>query len=548
MTLPQDYKGGTYEILPNAFRGQSALTDITIPDWVSGIADELFSGTNVFEEENGIIYVDKWAVDITDRSLTALVFRAGTIGIADNAFAGMWELTEVVFPDGMKWIGKSAFYGSYQLLRVTFPKSVQTVGKQAFQDCFKLMEIYKEEGASITFGEWWDRNSPVWKTHQTLDEESILDIVDGYVFATREEEPYLIGYVGDAQDLVLPGGYKGEPYVIFANAFHSKRGIRSVVLPDDVLRIQIDAFAHSSVQSVIVGKNITKLTSGMFASCTGLTSVTLSGNLTILGEAVFSGCTALESIVLPINIEQVDARAFYQCENLTIYYQGASIPTSWHADWNRSGCPIVCSYQNITTDETFDYVISGDKAYITKYKGTGTTVVVPATLGEKPVVDIANIFTGNTTIVHVELPSTIAFLRASAFKGCTALESITLPETMTSIGAYAFYRCLALKSIKIPTGVTVILTQTFSICQSLTSVTIPNTVTEIEAQAFYGCSALETIFVPASVTIMGDRVFWSCNKLTIYCEVAKQPSSWSIEWNVSVRPVKWGQQPPESST
>jgi hypothetical protein len=83
-------------------------------------------------------------------------------------------MTEITFPDGMKWIGKAAFYGSYHLLRATFPASMKTVGRQAFQDCYKLMEIYKAEGSSITFGEWCFRNAPVWKTHQTLEEESMV--------------------------------------------------------------------------------------------------------------------------------------------------------------------------------------------------------------------------------------------------------------------------------------------------------------------------------------------------------------------------------------
>lgn len=58
-------------------------------------------------------------------------------------------------------------------------------------------------------------------------------------------------------------------------------------------------------------------------------------------------------------------------------------------------------------------------------------------------------------------------------------------------------------------------------------------------EAFCGCINLEKIFIPKSVQFIGKNAFKDCPKLTIYCEIDKQPETWDKEWNPDNRPVEW---------
>ena len=100
---------------------------------------------------------------------------------------------------------------------------------------------------------------------------------------------------------------------------------------------------------------------------------------------------------------------------------------------------------------------------ITSYKGTDTTVSVPAVIGKTAV----------TAIGEKALSPLASRLTPEQKRVRETLESVTIPAGVTEIGEEAF-----------------------SGCAKLTSVTIPEGVTEIERSAFDGCKKL-TIHAPA---------------------------------------------------
>jgi outer membrane protein assembly factor BamE (lipoprotein component of BamABCDE complex) len=127
-----------------------------------------------------------------------------------------------------------------------------------------------------------------------------------------------------------------------------------------------------------------------------------------------------------------------------------------------------------------------------------------------------------------------------AFYGCSSLVSIEIPSSVISIGDGAFYGCSSLTSIEIPSSITSIGDYAFYGCSSLTSIEIPSSVTSMGDGAFAGCSNLASIVIPSSVTSIGWQTFSGCSGLTIYCEAESQPSGWDSRWNFDNRPVIWG--------
>lgn len=142
-------------------------------------------------------------------------------------------------------------------------------------------------------------------------------------------------------------------------------------------------------------------------------------------------------------------------------------------------------------ESDFEYGASNDTATITKYKGAGGTVEIPATLGGYPVTGI----------------------KMQAFIECTSLKSVSMPESMTWIGDSAFAGCTGLEQVEISPNLTTIGPNSFYSCNGLTSVVVPDKVTIIESLAFFGCLNLESITIPASVTTLDSTFVYGCTNL-----------------------------------
>ena len=142
-------------------------------------------------------------------------------------------------------------------------------------------------------------------------------------------------------------------------------------------------------------------------------------------------------------------------------------------------------------ESDFEYGVNKGTATITKYKGAGGTVEIPATLGGYPVTGI----------------------QMQAFIECTSLKSVSMPESMTWIGDSAFAGCTGLEQVEISPNLTAIGSKSFYSCSDLTSVVIPDKVTSIESLAFFGCLNLESITIPASVTTLNSSFVYGCTNL-----------------------------------
>lgn len=142
-------------------------------------------------------------------------------------------------------------------------------------------------------------------------------------------------------------------------------------------------------------------------------------------------------------------------------------------------------------ESDFEYGVNQDTATITKYKGAGGTVEIPATLGGYPVTGI----------------------QMQAFIECASLKSVSMPESMTWIGDSAFAGCTGLKQVEFSPNLTAIGSKSFYSCNGLTSVVVPDKVTSIESLAFFGCLNLESITIPASVTTLNSSFVYGCTNL-----------------------------------
>ena len=251
---------------------------------------------------------------------------------------------------------------------------------------------------------------------------------------------------------------------------------------DDV----IGAYAFygcSSLTSLTLPSNVTKIGESAFEGCSGLTSLTLPSNVTKIGESAFEGCSGLTSLTLPSSVTSIGSSAFHGCSGLTSLTLPSSVTSiGWSA------------------------------------------------------------FSGCSGLTSLTLPSSVTEIGAYAFYGCSSLASLTLPSSVTEIGESAFSGCSSLTSLTLPSSVTEIGESAFEGCSSLTSLTLPSSVTSIGSSAFYGCSGLTSIYVSWESPLSIDAyTFKDANteKCILYVPKGTYDDYWLSNWGIFANIVEY---------
>lgn len=143
-------------------------------------------------------------------------------------------------------------------------------------------------------------------------------------------------------------------------------------------------------------------------------------------------------------------------------------------------------------EEDFYFTETSEGIRIDSYGGDSSVVVIPATIGGKPVVE----------------------LRDSAFAN-SKVEAVVIPEGVKRIGEYAFQNCVDLRYVKMREGLSSIGGAAFFGCTSLEKADIPEGVTCFEDYLFFGTQSLKQISIPASVTEMPGGISVQCPDLVI---------------------------------
>ena len=287
-----------------AFQYCANLTNLTIPDSVTTIGYEVFTGCKVTEYENGVGYVDKWAVySYTD--ITSVTLRTNTVGIGNALFKFRYRLASVTIPDSVIIIGDEAFRSCSSLTSITIGDGVTSIGANAFYECDSLTSVTIPDsvtsiGASAFCG------------CDSLTSVTIPDSVTS---------------IGDF-------------------AFSHCSRLTSITIGDGETSIGANAFYRcDSLTSVTIGDGVTSIGDRAFKDCKSLTSITIPDSVTSIGNSAFSGCTNLTSITIPDSVTSIGPYAFDYSLS-TIYYNGTA------DEWDK-----------ISIDSTNNYILISATIY-----------------------------------------------------------------------------------------------------------------------------------------------------------------------------------------
>ncbi len=264
-----------------------------------------------------------------------------------------------------------------------------------------------------------------------------------------------------------------------------------------------------TVPAVIDGVVIAGIDSYAFEN-KDMHTVIIEEGIEVIQPKAFVGCDNLQYVKSPESMLLINENAFFECSP-TLQLDASD--NTYVMDNEVASAELSSETETEPEYENYNgFLYDGNT--ITGYVGEDTEIVIPESINEVTIVEIAaNAFEDNTAITKVTIPDTVTTIGNAAFKGCTSLSELSLTKKLSSAGVEVFSGCSALKSITIPGTLKRVSKNMFYECRSLTSVVLEHGVNKVGPYAFYNCVNIETVQVPETITMLETWCFGYCEKL-----------------------------------
>lgn len=532
--IPETYGGAKVtSIAAGAFRGQTMITDVVIPEGVTYIGREAFAGcsalvrvkiptsvtqvgANLFEGTpydstltGELVYINSILYRCQSDAVTVSI-RQGTTVIAEEAFINRVNLAAIVVPDGVSYIGSNAFKNCSALSQIEIPKSVRDIVANAF-DGTKWYEDRKHE--MIYINDLLYR-VPAEIIVQSEQPTGSLRDKDAAELAKSGVATQIIPYT----DVIV----QGETTTICTLAF-ANTPVQKVQLPSTLTTIHYGAFQNcTALKQITLPESMTFIEGGAFQNCSVLSSILVPQNVTYLGASAFSGCTSLTSATLPQAITRISSGLFENCSSLTTVQASSALTSIGSRAFAETS-----ALSSFTFPQTLTAV--GEESFT----GSG---IVTANLPQSVTYLGAGAFADCTKLVYAQVPAAIQAVRERTFRNCTELKNVSIPEGIRYIGAAAFQNDVSLQTVDFAQSLLTICDNAFEGSGVGEGLVLPTALRTIGSRAFAGCMRLTSLTIPADVRKMGSQAFADGSSPSIVCAfsrttyMSKLASGWVADW------------------
>jgi len=558
---------GVTEIGRGAFLACTQLKNIVIPNSVRYIGMSAFEACGRLASVSfgsGLLTIENYAFSLCG-SLKEITVPDNVTTLGIGAFNACMGLKNVILGSGISTISEGLFHECYDLERVAFYSSVRSIESNAFDMCESLgvIEFYGSQAD-------WDNISIQSGNDDAIGAMLVCKVVDEFddvlieLELSEEGNGYVVVGIGSftERDLVIPDTYKGLPVTeIGTGAFERCESLRSVVIPDSVVKIgsgafannsslthvtfgnglvEIDdsAFMHTSLLRITIPDSVQLIDDNAFADCRLLDSVDLGEGIKAIGSYAFAYCVDLPEIIFPDSIEAVGFSAFEGCQSLatvglhpdiiymedsfgdcdcleTVIFRGN--PAQW---------AVLCRVLDLV--DLMDLEVRFEDGNETE----GTT-------GEEETPDVVDTTEEETPepveTTEEETPEPVDTTEEETPEPVeTTKEEETTVETpdgneysqgleFVISGDGSGYVVLSIGDcsdveIVIPSEykglpVTEIGEYAFSYAKGIVSVVVPDSVTYIGMSAFDNCTSLVSVYVPEGLEYIERKAFYNCSSL-----------------------------------
>ena len=532
--IPETYGGAKVtSIAAGAFRGQTMITDVVIPEGVTYIGREAFAGcsalvrvqiptsvtqvgANLFEGTpydstltGELVYINSILYRCQSDAVTVSI-RQGTTVIAEEAFINRVNLAAIVVPDGVSYIGSNAFKNCSALSQIEIPKSVRDIVANAF-DGTKWYEDRKHEMIYI--------NDLLYRVPAEIIVQS-----EQPTGSLSDKDAAELAKSGVATQIVPNTNVivKEDITTICTLAF-ANTPVQTVQLPSTLTTIRYGAFQNcTALKQITLPESMTFIEGGAFQNCSALSSISVPQNVTYLGASAFSGCTSLTSATLPQAITRISSGLFENCSSLTTV-QASSALTSIGS--------LAFAETSALSSFTFPQTLTAVGAE--SFTGSG---IVTANLPQSVTYLGAGAFADCTKLVYAQVPAAIQAIRERTFRNCTELKNVSIPEGIRYIGAAAFQNDVSLQTVDFAQSLLTICDNAFEGSGVGEGLVLPSALRTIGSRAFAGCMRLTSLTIPADVRKMGSQAFADGSSPSIVCAfsrttyMSKLASGWAADW------------------
>lgn len=532
--IPETYGGAKVtSIAAGAFRGQTMITDVVIPEGVTYIGREAFAGcsalvrvkiptsvtqvgANLFEGTpydstltGELVYINSILYRCQSDAVTVSI-RQGTTVIAEEAFINRVNLAAIVVPDGVSYIGSNAFKNCSALSQIEIPKSVRDIVANAFDGT-----------------KWYED-----RKHGMIYINDLLYRVPAEIIV-QSEQPTGSLSDKDAAEMaksgvatqVIPNTnviVKEDITTICTLAF-ANTPVQTVQLPSTLTTIRYGAFQNcTALKQITLPKSMTFIEGGAFQNCSALTSISVPQNVTYLGASAFSGCTSLTSATLPQTITRISSGLFENCSSLTTVQASSALTSIGSRAFAETS-----ALSSFTFPQTLTAV--GAESFT----GSG---IVTANLPQSVTYLGAGAFADCTKLVYAQVPAAIQAIRERTFRNCTELKNVSIPEGIRYIGAAAFQNDVSLQTVDFAQSLLTICDNAFEGSGVGEGLVLPPALRTIGSRAFAGCMRLTSLTIPADIRKMGSQAFADGSSPSIVCAfsrttyMSKLASGWVSDW------------------
>lgn len=286
-----------------AFKGNAAITSVTIPSGVTCIGYEAFQGCESLASVTLPPTITDWCDDIIN-------------GYKSNAFQGCTALSQLTLPEGLASIGQNAFQGCVALDNVIIPSTIQRFRDTAFAGCTSLANLELKEGIRQI-------GYRAFQGCTALEEVKIPSTIENWGTINASGVPALLHDCAPFIDCTSLKKIIFTEGIKTLQGFQGVRGcplIKELDIPASVEDIAYAFTDCDDLEKVTLHEGIKTIGTEAFKNCIALRKVDIPDTVTTIQYYAWDGCTSLERLIFPPLATTLEGSITRGCTSLRELY------------------------------------------------------------------------------------------------------------------------------------------------------------------------------------------------------------------------------------
>ncbi len=579
---------GTVRIDKDAFKNCEYIENVEIPNTVKTIGERAFSGCVNLKEiilPSSVLFIENEAFSNCEK-LEKVRIDGSLTCVSKRCFYECKGLISVYLSDFVKIIDEEAFYGCSKLEKLRISGNIEMIGESAFERCISLRSFYSEDETKegIVFPE------SLIKIHDKafLSCFSLEEVSFGNKIESIGKKAFS---ASDIKSLYLPESlsYLGE------NAFSDCKKLKKAHINGKELSIETYTFRGCiELSEIVFGAGVSFIANKAFWKCKSINKI-IPNSILYEKTNVFWTSAFEESVVDSIRFSShfINSKLFKNVysnsvswfkklleqkayDKLNIFFKNGKnisfeeleqMEEMLFDSQDAEALEMVISFKNqkyppkviesIENEEfekslglkertisdwrkIFNFAIRSDCVVIGGYKRDKIEkhVIIPETIGGRPVTIIGEEAFKNSKIESIYIPESVSIIKKSAFMNCEFLKRVNIPSSVKILRENLFCGCVSLENLEMASPPEVIESNVFKGCPLTELRTFEDSLyfgfkdnpkyalisankkcslfnvqkeTKIIAGSAFFSSEAEIINVPYGVLYIGDKAFFDSN-------------------------------------